>query len=288
MIPNSGSTSFMVGEILSDVKTERISNTYYKTKKQKELIFPSLRIRKVKWLTRNPIPISMMNSKITPLLYSQHSICDATSPYSTYINQVVYPLYYQDGQYSLNVPVMAPAKKIFNDSDFSAIFANINIIKMLLSIKADYDFNSAEIGTRINVQSQGWLYFITHNYNNLILPLIMVLGPSIEYTSGKFKCNGLIAMIIDVWKYYKEYKLKQQEFELKEMEILYQCDQQLAQKYYRKKYLEPQNNNISLVNSLALQKHPGIILLDGAKKDNQGIIKKASEEMKKDTSENKI
>lgn len=258
MIPNCKTTKLMVGIITSDIVRVNLSNRAFKEKDAPEICFPSSRARTVRWITKVPIESKKLNSKISPLLCSQHAITNATQCYANFINQAVYPLYRDNETYHLNIPVVPPKRiknKGYTDADYASLFKQILYIRLYFSVKTGIDIISGTVDTKLNVQSPGWIEFSSLKDFipiSIIALFFCVSGGEIKTPVLSVKFNGIMPYIIEL---FKELRLNAEEKNKMELKLLEHATPEVRIAYITK---ELGVNNDDLVNSMKLEKHPGI------------------------------
>lgn len=215
MIPSYNSQRVMIGQIKSDVETATITNTSYAKNVNSILTFPSKRIRRVEWLHSTPIPSSKLNPKLIPLLCSQHSLTNATEKYAPSIEQEVYPIYFKNGLYHLNIPVSGKIHKNFGIEAYSELFNVIEYIRWRFSAEHNVDLYSQEIELKLSIQSPGITQWISKNKNVLAyiaVAIIAINGGTLKGPGGvELSSPGLLGHAEKIYKYKKEYDLKEQD-----------------------------------------------------------------------------
>ena len=259
VIPSVNSSQVMIGEVISNVDIATISNDLYKTKDQKQIVFPSKRIRYVKWLHERPISSNTLNPKLIPLLCSQHSLTNATDKYASYIEQTIYPIYNKNKLYHLNIPVKS--NKNFDIMSYIEFFNHIEYIRGKISTENKIDLYSQELDIKLNIQSPGFIEFISNNKEIIyfLATLIVIWGFELNFEAGiKFsiKVNGIQAIqgifdrIIELHRINLDHKFRMNFFEA----------------YYPKKF--KRNKKVpSLFSSVKLDEHYGV------EKNSKKIVK---------------
>lgn len=266
VIPSVNCEKIMIGEVISDVTHMKLSNEAYKLTDEFTVQFPSHRVRRVKWLHEYPIAVKTLNPKIIPLLCSQHGITHATKLYSDYIDQAVYPIYKKNDVFHLNIPVLTNKSfstrsyyGLFDLAEFICSYA-LEIMNVSEDVLEAYKQEN-ELNTKISVQSQGIIEFLTQNpflaffLASCILCNIPDIRAFIEHIKGEDD-TGIVDKICDtvteLYKIKRYYDLEEQKMYLDKGLL----PPSIADRYTKKRNVLQDTQR--LIESLRLDKHAGV------------------------------
>lgn len=214
MVPSHKSTDFLIGyvesavyeineEKLKEYNTEHFANNpYYKRRK----------VRWIKTVKRHEI-----SEKLYWILSAHQTILNLTEQ-KDYMNQLIAPIYVQDGVYHSTLRVSK--EDGLTSSEWYQLYKIIELSK----VEEDDNFI-----VKSNVQSPGWLEFVSTNRENIVLvSTILVSVTASLFGEIKIKnstVKGLFPYLRDRENHKKEMELKDNEIEKGQIELIMQKTQ---------------------------------------------------------------
>lgn len=201
LVPSKKSVNFLLGVVDSEVYeiTEEEVNS---GERVNYIITPFLKRRKVRWLKE--IPRGEISEKLHWVLSAHQTIFDLHK-YKDYINQLLSPIYIQNG--TCHGTIKINKKEGLNSDEWYKLYS---------IIKEYSDTSEEEVIVKTDVQSPGSIEFTVNDIITTVTIVIALSAPIIGDINLKcVKIKGIIPFFIS----YKEEKLKREKME-KEIEIL--------------------------------------------------------------------